>query len=156
MLIETYLRHEKKKLSILELKCKKKMAIQFRGGDSLVQKGRGIGGFFRGIAALFRPLFKSAGTTVVKAVKSKTARNIAKQLADQAIDSSLNMSHDMLSGNDLKKSMETERENFRNVGVNIIDNLQNKKRRKKRIEIQPKKLKKLKRGVNLKSMERYE
>ena len=133
------------------------MAIQFRGGDTLIQKGKGIGGFFRHIASIFKPLFKSAGNTVVKAAKSSTARHIAKELADQAIDSSLNMSRDMLSGNDLKQSFDNEKQAFKNVGVSIIDRLQNKKGKKRRIENQPKnKLKKLQRGVNLKSMERYE
>ena len=130
------------------------MGVHFRGGE-FHQKGRGIGGFFRGLAAIFKPMMKSAGSNVVKAVKSRTAKEIASSLAKQSIDSSLNMTRDLINGGSLKDSMEHERRALKNVGVKIIGNLQkrNRKRKKSPYKNQPKKTK---RSVTLKSMRRYE
>ena len=89
-----------------------KMTIYFRGGE-LRQKGRGIGGFFCGLASIFKPIVQSVGSTAIKAVKSKTAREIASSLADQAIDSSLNMTKDLIRGGDLKQSLENEHQAFK-------------------------------------------
>ena len=130
------------------------MGVHFRGGE-FHQKGRGIGGFFRGLAAIFKPMMKSAGSNVVKAVKSRTAKEIASSLAKQSIDSSLNMTRDLINGSSLKDSMEHESRDLKNVGVKIIGNLQkrNRKRKKSPYKNQPKKTK---RSVTLKSMRRYE
>ena len=106
------------------------MTVNFRGGE-LVQKGRGIGGFFRSIASIFKPLVKSVGSSVVKAVKSDTAKDIASTLASQAVDSSLNMSRDLIFGNDLKQSFQNEREQFKERGGEIIQKLQNRNKRDK-------------------------
>ena len=46
------------------------MTIYFRGGE-LQQKGKGIGGFFRGLINLFRPMVKSVGQTVARAATQK-------------------------------------------------------------------------------------
>lgn len=127
------------------------MTIYFRGGE-LRQKGRGVGGFFRGLASIFKPIVQSVGTTAIKAAKSKTARQIASSLAEQALDSSLNMTKDLIRGGDLKQSLEHERQAFKNVGVDIIQNLQNRKRKKTSIKRAPKKMKK---QTTLKSMKRY-
>ena len=45
------------------------MTLRFRGGERL-QRGRGIGGLLRLVKSVFSPLVKSAGKTVIKAVKS--------------------------------------------------------------------------------------
>ena len=100
------------------------MGVNFRGGE-LVQKGRGIGGFFRSLASIFKPIVKTVGSSVVKAVKSDTAKDIANTLATQAIDSSLNMSKDLIMGNDLKQSFQNEQEHFKERGGEIIENYKN-------------------------------
>lgn len=120
--------------------------IHFRT-DELQQKGKGFGGFFRGLINLFRPMVKSAGKTIVKAATSNTAKSIAKTLGEQAIDSGLNITKDILAGNDLEQSMLRERDNFKRTGKDIIEEMQ-----KKRM-VPPKKRKK---NVSLKTMSKYE
>ena len=78
-----------------------KMTIYFRGGE-YQQRGRGIGGFFRGLWNLFRPVAKSVGSSIVKAATSDTAKSIAKTLGEQALDSTLNMTKDAIAGNELQ------------------------------------------------------
>ena len=128
------------------------MSIWFRSGVTLHQKGRGIGGFFRGLASIFKPIVQSVGKTAIKAVKSKTAREIASNLSSQAIDSGLNMTKDLIQGGDLKKSFENEQENFKKVGMKIINDLQNKRKK------QPNNLQHMvkKRKTTLKTMNQYE
>ena len=134
------------------------MSIHFRGGE-LQQKGKGIGGFFRGLLNIFRPLAKNIGSSVVKAASSNTAKSIAKTLGEQVIDSGMNMTRDLIHGNDLKDSFSRERENFKKAGTDIVDELQTKmfKKRKlipkqgKRKVNEPKRKK-----VTLKSMRKYE
>ena len=128
------------------------MTVHFRGGE-LYQKGRGIGGFFRGLAAIFKPMMKSVGANVVSAMKSKTAKQIASTLAKQSVDSGLNMTRDLITGGSLKDSLEHEHQAFKNVGVKIIDGLQKRGNKRKRSQNQPKKIR---RRVTLKSMKRYE
>ena len=131
-----------------------KMGVQFRGGE-LVQKGKGIGGFFRGLASIFKPLVKSVGKTVIKAAKSETGRDIASALASQAIDSSLNMGRDLIAGNDLKKSFHSEGDNFKKTGKDILNMIQ-KRADSKKPKIQPKKRRIKRKHVTLQSMNRYE
>ena len=106
------------------------MTIYFRGGE-LQQKGKGIGGFFRGLINLFRPMVKSVGQTVARAATSKTAKTIAKTLGEQALDSGLNITKDVMYGNDLKQSLEREKQNFKRSGGDIIDELQSSLKKKK-------------------------
>lgn len=128
------------------------MGIQFRGGE-LQQKGKGIGGFFRGLVNFFRPMVKSVGNSVVKAATSNTAKSIAKTLGEQALDSTMNMTKDMLQGNDLKESLHREIGNFKRTGLDIVDNLQTKRFRGSGVK---KRLNPPKRKVTLKQMNRYE
>ena len=125
------------------------MSIYFRGGE-YQQKGKGIGGFFRGLVNFFKPMAKSVGNSVVKAATSETAKSIAKTLGEQALDSTMNMTKDMLQGNDLRDSFHRELDNFKRKGSDVVKDLQ-EKRIKKRKENQPKKPK-----VSLKAMRRYE
>ena len=132
------------------------MTIYFRGGE-LQQKGKGIGGFFRGLINLFRPIMKSAGQSVVRAATSTTAKSIAKKLGEQALDSGLNITKDVLHGNDLKQSIEREKQNFKRSGGNIIDELRSSVKskrvntRKDTKKSSPNKMK-----VTLKTMKKYE
>ena len=134
------------------------MSIHFRGGE-LQQKGKGIGGVFQGLLNIFRPLAKNIGSSVVKAASSNTAKSIAKTLGEQVLDSGMNMTRDLIHGNDLKDSFSRERENFKKAGTDIVDELQTKmfKKRKlipkqgKRKVNEPKRKK-----VTLKSMRKYE
>ena len=137
-----------------------RMSIHFRGGE-LQQKGKGIGGFFRGLLNIFRPIAKNIGSTVVKAAKSDTAKAIAKTLGEQALDSSMNMTRDLIQGNDLKDSFNRERENFKRTGTNIIDDWQTRMFKSQKLPVSPSKkvLRKVntpKRKVMLKTMKKYE
>ena len=68
--------------------------IHFRGGE-IQQKGKGIGGFFRGLINMLRPVARSVGSNLARAATSNTAKDIAKTLGEQAIDSTLNITKDM-------------------------------------------------------------
>ena len=120
------------------------MTIYFRGGE-IRQKGKGIGGFFRGLVNLFKPMVKSAGSSIAKAATSNAAQEVYKTLGEQAIDSTLNMTKDLLRGNDMQTSFNRESENMKRTGAEIIDKVRGKRRRvdpqvlRKRSVKQPKK-----------------
>ena len=103
--------------------------INFRGGE-IQQKGKGIGGFFRGLINMLRPVARSVGTNLARAATSNTAKDIAKTLGEQAIDSTLNMTKDYLNGNDMKHSFDRETGEFRKRGSEIIEQVQTKRRRR--------------------------
>ena len=124
--------------------------IHFRGGE-IQQKGKGIGGFFRGLINMLRPVARSVGTNLARAATSNTAKDIAKTLGEQAIDSTLNMTKDYLNGNDMKHSFDRETGEFRKRGSDIIEQVQTKRRRGN----QPQK-KAPKKRPTLKMMRKYE
>ena len=103
--------------------------IHFRGGE-IQQKGKGIGGFFRGLINMLRPVARSVGTNLARAATSNTAKDIAKTLGEQAIDSTLNMTKDYLNGNDMKHSFDRETGEFRKRGSEVIEQVQTKRRRR--------------------------
>ena len=116
------------------------MSLRFKGGD-LHQRGRGIGGFFRAIGSLFKPLMKSAGKTIVKAATSKAGKAIGESLKEQAINSAVNMTADVLRGNDLQESVSREYITARNNLADTIENNVGSKRKAPEIERNPKKVK---------------
>ena len=103
--------------------------IHFRGGE-IQQKGKGIGGFFRGLINLIRPVARSVGSNLAKAATSDTAKSIAKTLGKQALDSTMNMTKDILNGNDMKHAADREVAQLRKRGGEIIDEVQSKRSRK--------------------------
>ena len=103
--------------------------IHFRGGE-IQQKGKGIGGFFRGLINMLRPVARSVGSSLARAATSNTAKDIAKTLGEQAIDSTLNMTKDYLNGNDMKHSFDRETGEFRKRGSEVIEQVQTKQRRR--------------------------
>ena len=103
--------------------------ILFRGGE-IQQKGKGIGGFFRGLINMLRPVARSVGSSLARAATSYTAKDIAKTLGEQAIDSKLNMTKDYLNGNNMKHSIDRETGEFRKRGSEIIEQVQTKRRRR--------------------------
>ena len=56
------------------------MTIHFRGGE-IRQKGKGIGGFFRGLVNLFRPMVRTAGSSIAKARESGYIPGLAPSAA---------------------------------------------------------------------------
>ena len=89
----------------------------------------GIGGFFRGLVSLFRPVVRTVGSSIAKAATSDTAKSIAKTLGEQALDSTLNMTKDYLTGNDMTHSLDREVGKFKETGANIIDDVRAKRRK---------------------------
>ena len=124
------------------------MAITFRGGE-LVQKGKGLGGFFRGLIHLFKPTLKRLGQSAVKTITSDTAKNIARHLGTQALDSTLNLTKDVILGNDMKQSFQRERQQFKETGAKLF-------KKRKRNTTKPSVPSKKRRRVTLKTMRRYE
>ena len=124
------------------------MSLKFRGGE-LYQRGRGIGGFFRAIGNAFKPLIRTAGSTIVRAANSQSGRVLGKALKEQALTSVANLSADVLRGNDLGESFNNELASGRKNIANTIENV-TKKKNKRRSEPIQRRSKKVKQG-NIKS-----
>jgi len=95
------------------------MSLHFRGGE-LQQKGKGIGGSFRIVSSVLKPLVKRVGQSVLNAATSNTGKAIGRAISEQALESTLNMTHDMLSGNSLSESFETEKKNLKDKAKKIL------------------------------------
>ena len=95
------------------------MSLHFRGGE-LQQKGKGIGGFFRIASSVLKPLVKRVGQTVLNAATSSTGKAIGRAISEQALESTLNMTQDMLSGNSLSESFEAEKKNLKDKAKKIL------------------------------------
>ena len=95
------------------------MSLHFRGGE-LQQKGKGIGGFFRIVSSVLKPLVKRVGQSVLNAATSSTGKAIGRAISEQALESTLNMTHDYLSGNSLSESFETEKKNLKDKAKKIL------------------------------------
>ena len=79
---------------------------------------------------MLRPIARSVGSNLARAATSNTAKDIAKTLREQAIDSTLNMTKDYLNGNDMQHSIDRETGEFRKRGSEIIEQVQTKRRRR--------------------------
>ena len=95
------------------------MSLNFRGGE-LQQKGKGIGGFFRIVSSALKPLMKRVGQSVLNAATSSTGKAIGRAISEQALESTLNMTNDYLSGNSLTESFENEKKNLKNKAKEIL------------------------------------
>jgi len=95
------------------------MSLHFRGGE-LQQKGKGIGGFFRIVSSALKPLMKRVGQSVLNAATSSTGKAIGRAISEQALESTLNMTNDYLSGNSLTESFENEKKNLKNKAKEIL------------------------------------
>ena len=95
------------------------MSLHFRGGE-LQQKGKGIGGFFRIVSSVLKPLVKRIGQSVLNAATSSTGKAIGRAISEQALQSTLNMTHDYLSGNSLSQSLENEKKNMKEKAKKIL------------------------------------
>lgn len=97
----------------------------------LLQKGRGLGpfaGLLRGALAALRPAASAVGRTLVRAAKSDAAKSLGKTLGQQALDSGLNLTKEILQGNDLQQAVDREVTNFRTTGANLIAQAQAKRK----------------------------
>ena len=94
------------------------MGLFFHGGER-IQRGRGIGGLFRFASKLFKPL----GTLAVKAVKSPAGKKIVNAVKNQAIDSSIKVAQDLVSGKSVKESLTDEFENVKETAKRKVLNL---------------------------------
>ena len=94
------------------MKDKNIMSLRFKGGN-LLQKGRGIGGLLRAASSLFKPLFRSVGSTALKVARSDAGKAIGKVVKDQAISSAKNIALDTISGKNIKDSVNSEVKNVR-------------------------------------------
>ena len=101
------------------------MSLRFRGGERL-QRGRGIGGLLRLVKSVFSPLVK----TVAKAVKSNTGKALGNALKEQAISSAINLTGDVIQGNNLKESLKNELKSGRESLGNAVKGLRKRKNEK--------------------------
>ena len=121
------------------------MSLHFRGGE-LQQKGKGIGGFFRIVSSALKPLMKRVGQSVLNAATSSTGKAIGRAISEQALESTLNMTNDYLSGNSLTESFENEKKNLKNKAKEILSKQRGRgaPKRKKVVSVKKDILKKFK------------
>ena len=116
------------------------MSLRFKGGN-LLQKGRGIGGLLRAASSLFKPLFKTVGSTALKVARSDAGKAIGKAVKEQAISSAKNIAIDTISGNNIKDSVRNE---VKNVRKRVADEFENAINKPKKRRVAPKLRKKKK------------
>ena len=116
------------------------MSLRFRGGERL-QRGRGIGGLLRLVKSVFSPLVK----TVAKAAKSNTGKALGNVLKEQALSSALNLTGDVIQGNNLKESLKNELKSGRETLGSAIKGI-----RKRKNEMNDKKIVKQRKVVSTK------
>ena len=116
------------------------MSLRFRGGERL-QRGRGIGGLLRLVKSVFSPLVK----TVAKAAKSNTGKALGNVLKEQVISSALNLTGDVIQGNNLKESLKNELKSGRETLGSAIKGI-----RKRKNEMNDKKIVKQRKVVSTK------
>ena len=75
---------------------------EFQGSFKSIS--RGIGGSSCGLINLISPEARSERSSHAKT--SVTAKDLAKTLREQAIDSALNMTKDLINGNDMRHSLD--------------------------------------------------
>ena len=114
------------------------MSLRFRGGERL-QRGRGIGGLLRLVKSVFSPLVK----TVAKAAKSNTGKALGNALKEQAISSAINLTGDVIQGNNLKESLKNELKSGRESLSSAIKGI-----RKQKIDINEGKMAKQRKVVS--------
>ena len=106
------------------------MSLRFKGGN-LLQKGRGIGGLLRAASSLFKPLFKTVGSTALKVARSDTGKAIGKALKEQAISSAQNIALDTIRGENIKDSLNNEVSNVRKRVADNVENMLNPPKKRK-------------------------
>ena len=106
------------------------MSLRFKGGN-LLQKGRGIGGLLRAASSLFKPLFKTVGSTALKVARSDAGKAIGKAVKEQAISSAKNIAIDTISGNNIKDSVRNEVKNVRKRVADEFENVINKPKKRR-------------------------
>ena len=106
------------------------MSLRFKGGN-LLQRGRGIGGLLRAASSLFKPLFKSVGSTAMKIARSDAGKAIGKAVKEQAITSAKNIAVDTIGGKNLKDSVRNEAKNVRKRVADQVENVLNVPKKRK-------------------------
>ena len=106
------------------------MSLRFKGGN-LLQKGRGIGGLLRAASSLFKPFFKTVGSTALKVARSDTGKAIGKALKEQAISSAQNIALDTIRGGNIKDSLNNEVSNVRKCVADNVENMFNAPKERK-------------------------
>ena len=106
------------------------MSLKFKGGN-LLQKGRGIGGLLRAASSLFKPFFKTVGSTALKVARSNTGKAIGKALKEQAISSAKNIALDTIRGENIRDSLDNEVSNVRKRVADNVENMLNTPKKRK-------------------------
>ena len=98
------------------------MSLRFRGGERL-QRGRGIGGLLRLAKSLFFPVVKTIGKTAIKAANSKVGKQAIKAIKEQAIDSAVNLTSDLIAGKDMGEGIQREMGAAREKTAEFVGNI---------------------------------
>ena len=96
----------------------------FRG----IQNGAGIGSFFSGLFRKIAPLASRGARAVGKALTSPTAKKIASEVKDAAIDTGLNLVTNALEGKDAGEGLQKDLKDMKN---DVVTNIKRMKRRRK-------------------------
>jgi hypothetical protein len=118
------------------------MSLRFKGGN-ILQKGRGIGGLLRAASSLFKPLFRSVGSTALKVARSDVGKAIGKTVKKQAITSAKNIALDTVRGGNIRDSVRNEVTNVRKRVADEFENVVNEPKKRKVVPKSRKKKKKI-------------
>ena len=89
-----------------------------------IQRGRGIGALFSGLARALLP----AARLGMRAVKNVMASPVTKSIANTAKNSAVNMAADLIEGSSFEEAAE---KNLTNAKANIAQSLRNSTRKRK-------------------------
>lgn len=94
-----------------------------------LQRGYGVGGFFKGLAALFRPLINLFRTPAVgksidilrKVSKKPIAKKLISQTKKELGKTAINVANDIIEGSSVKKSLKNHGlKALKNIGSEVL------------------------------------
>ena len=84
----------------------------------------------RAASSLFKPLFRTVGSTALKVARSDAGKAIGKAVKEQAISSAKNIAIDTISGKNIKDSVRNEVKNVRKRVADEFENVINKPKKR--------------------------
>lgn len=94
--------------------------MRYYKSDVDYMRGTGVGSIFSSIVRGVSPFLKTLFNVGKSAVKSKTGQNILKNMKKEAYDSTLNLTHDILSGKNVKQAT---KDNIAKSSQNVLENI---------------------------------
>lgn len=98
------------------------------------QRGRGFGSFFSTVFRTLKPLLSMGLSTGKKILTSEAAKSVGRTALDIGKDSLKNIAVDVLTGKNVKESLDKELESAKEKIANKISGSGSRKRKRKSID----------------------